>query len=90
MSWTASILVVEKSKALHSLYNELTISPQDIDGPMLDQLSVAQDAAKVLLKNISGPKISISMHGHANGVGWSKKSGYTDDTITVSVSQVVD
>lgn len=90
MSWTASTSTIEKSKALHSLYNELTISPQDMDGPMLDQLSVAQDAVKVLLKNISGPKVRINMYGHANGVGWNKKSGYADDTITVSVSQVID
>jgi hypothetical protein len=88
MSWSANTLIVDKKEINHAIDNP-TISPMDIDGPMLDQLKAAQDVAKELVKSISGPKMRVSMNGHANGVGWNRKEGWSNDSITVSVYQEV-
>lgn len=54
-----------------------------------DQLRIAKAAAKLIIGNIPGPMIIVSMSGHANGVGWQSKEGWANDCISVSVSQVV-
>lgn len=59
-------------------------------GSVADQIRVAKAAAVELLKVIPGPYVSISLSGHANGVGWHKKDGYANDCISVSVSQWVE
>ena len=52
-----------------------------------DQLHAARLAAKRLLHSIPGPYVMVSLSGHANGIGWQKKEGYANDSISVSVSQ---
>jgi hypothetical protein len=62
----------------------------DTSPPALVQVESAKEAAYELLKVIPGPVVAISLSGHANGVGWQEKPGYANDTITVSITQVVD
>lgn len=83
MSWSASTALVQKSKANEAIDN-LTI---EHDEPSQDQLAAGKDAAKLLLKGIPGPFVRISMSGHANGIGWNKKEGYSDDFINIQVVQ---
>jgi len=88
MSWSASTQFVDK-KEIRTAIVAPDIVPREIDGPMLDQLHAAQEAALQLVKSIPGPKVSVTMSGHANGIGWQGKSGWANDTITVTVSQGV-
>ena len=96
MSWNASLNAAYKydiKKALELPILQIPFdfkSFGDADGPILDQISAARDAALELLKGISGPKVGVNLSGHANGVGWHKKEGWANDTITVTVSQLVD
>jgi len=55
-----------------------------------DQLRVAKQAAKLLLASVPGPAVTISLSGHANGVGWQKKEGWANDCISVNVTQAVE
>ncbi len=55
---------------------------------MQDQLRTAQQAAKLIANNVPGPFISVSLNGHANGVGWQGKPGWCNDSITVTVTQI--
>lgn len=61
-----------------------------VDAAVADQIEVARDAAIELAKTVPGPKVTVSLSGHANAVGYQKKSGYANDCITVSVSQWCD
>lgn len=88
MSWSASTLPFDKNHKLYAIH--LDIVPQDINGPMLSQLNDAMDAAQLLIKSIPGPKVIVTLSGHANGVGWNKKDGWVDDCITVTVRQVTE
>lgn len=87
MSWSASLRkAVDKNVGTL----DFDINPQDISGPMLDQFNVAKKAIETIIPNISGPKLQITMSGHANGIGWNKKEGYANDFITVTVYQVTE
>jgi hypothetical protein len=55
-----------------------------------DQIEAGRRAALEIAKTVPGPKISVSMSGHANAVGYQKKEGYANDCITVSVTQWCD
>lgn len=88
MSWSTSTMIVAKAKAPDAI-DQIEI-PQYVEAPALDQIHAAQQAAKELLKLIPGPRVRVSMSGHANGVGWQKKEGWADDCITVTVTQITD
>lgn len=88
MSWSTSTLVIPKAEAIRAI-NTIEI-PQYVEAPALEQIRAAQEAAKELLKYVPGPRVRISMSGHANGVGWQKKDGYADDCITVTVTQITE
>lgn len=85
MSWSISLNPVVKEEA------ELAIDsiefPDYCEPPAKDQILAARRVAKELLKSIPGPMVTISMTGHANGVGWQARPGYADDFISVTVGQ---
>jgi|GEM_PF-5477823 len=85
MSWNVSTNIVRKVEAAWRI-DQLTITPTS-DEPSFDQLEAAKRAAKELLKTLPGPFVTVSLAGHANGVGWQKKPSYANDTITVTVTQ---
>ncbi len=89
MSWSVSFKKpVEKCRvdtAIDELGDQLSVHP-----PAFDQFQAAKDIAKALAKSIPGPYINISLSGHANGVGWYKKDGMANDTISVSASQITE
>ena len=89
MSWSTNFQnPVAKADAVAAL-NELGI-PGAHDGAAVDQLSTAKTAAKILLQNVPGPYVLITMSGHANGVGWHKKEGFANDCISVNVTQMTE
>ncbi len=88
MSWSATVPVTEKA-GIEQAIDAVVTSPADLNGPMFDQLHTAQLAAKLIARCTPGPKVHVSMSGHANGVGWQKKEGWANDCITVSVTQDV-
>jgi len=58
-----------------------------VNAAIRDQIETARAAAVEIAKTVPGPKITVSMSGHANAVGYRKKDGYANDCITVSVTQ---
>ena len=93
MSWSATFPnPVSKAEAIAEI-DKLGIAVNDPDQiaelEAIDQLQAAKDAAKLLLKSVPGPKITVSLSGHANGVGWQQRSGWANAGITVMVHQSV-
>jgi len=90
MSWSLEVRCVKKSELREAL--EIVVLPEYLanDGPMLDQVHAAFDAADLLAKSIPGPYISATFSGHANGVGWQKKEGMANDYINVTVMQICE
>ena len=92
MSWSMSfpkpVLKSEADQAIDKL--GLSEDCPKLCEEMADQLRTAKQAAKVLLTNVPGPYVSISMSGHANAVGWQKKSGMANDGIYVNVQQICE
>ena len=88
MSWNVSTNLVSKSNA------KAAIALLTLDGGQIhsawavDQLETAKNAAREILKGISGPYVVIHLSGHANGSGWNQKPPYANDMINVSVQQV--
>ena len=89
MSWNISSNVVAKITA-EKVIDDLWPGDQ-IDGnwPAAYQLKLAKEAAKILCKGIPGPYVTITLCGHANGIGWQKKEGWSNDSVSVSVAQVI-
>lgn len=84
MSWSAgtkSIVKHEADAAIDALTTGTNIPEHE------DQLRVAKQAAKLVLANIPGPCVIVSMSGHANAVGWNKKEGWANDCISINVTQ---
>lgn len=89
MSWSASFVKpVPKAEADTAIDNLTTHGP--LEGPAFDQLRSAKSAAKAIIAIIPGPYITVSLSGHANGVGWQKKDGMANDCITVNVGQITE
>lgn len=86
MSWSVSMKPTKKADVDAAID---ALSTNTSDGPMEDQLRVAKLAAKLLAFNVPGPYLYVSMSGHANGVGWQEKSGWSNDCISVSISQTL-
>jgi hypothetical protein len=87
MSWSTGTKAVAKIKADEAI-DALTLSNQEDWHD--DQLRIAKLAAKMILLNIPGPFVIVSLHGHGNGVGWNKKDGWASDSITVTVTQMFE
>lgn len=87
MSWSTGTKAIVKSEA-DAAIDALTTGTTDPQHE--DQLRTAKLAAKVLLANVPGPFVSISLSGHANGVGWQKKEGWANDCISVNVTQMFE
>jgi hypothetical protein len=84
MSWTTS--TAGRKEEVDHFIDALGV-PHALDGRACDQLSAAKRAAKEVLKSVPGPRVAVTLSGHANGVGWHKKDGYSNDFITISVTQ---
>lgn len=90
MSWSASLDPVKKTEAAAAI-DSLQVPRSGPDNqPMDDQIAVAKAAAKALLATVPGPMVAVSINGHANGLGWQKKQGWANDSISVSVWQVTE
>ena len=88
MSWSTGTKVSVSKAEADAAIDALTTGTSD---PMHeDQLRVAKQAAKLLLTNIPGPYVRVNLNGHANGVGWQKREGWSSDCITVSVTQTYE
>lgn len=87
MSWSAGTKSVAKSEA-DAAIDALIAGTGDPTHD--DQLRVAKQAAKLLLANIPGPYVTVSLSGHANGIGWQKKDGWSNDCISVNVTQQME
>jgi len=87
MSWSASCCGT-KAELGNGGVDTAPTSPAVLDQPMAKQHAAARVVALQLIEQVPGPKLSISMAGHANGVGELAKPGSANDYITVSVTQV--
>ena len=89
MSWSASFTKpVKKAEALDEL-DKLSTGAQT-EAPAIDQCRLAKIAVRELLLGIPGPYVTVSINGHANGVGWKKKEGWANDCISVTVTQMCE
>jgi hypothetical protein len=86
MSWSFSTKEPIKREEAFDRICELK-PPDGLEGAAIAQFESAKAAAIEIAAVIPGPYVSVSMSGHANGVGWQKKEGYANDCITVSVTQ---
>jgi hypothetical protein len=85
MSWSLQTGIVRKQDAVAAV---MQLKPShDVDAPTEDQIYHAKKTALELVRGVPGPFVSVSMSGHANGVGWQQKEGYANDCINVSVTQ---
>lgn len=90
MSWSKSFSRPVPKNEVEITIDSLEFPDAANQGPAYDQFTLAKYAAKTLCAGIPGPFIQVSMSGHANGVGWQKKEGWSNDCITISVVQVTD
>jgi hypothetical protein len=88
MSWSVTTNLVSKGNAKAAIALLGLNGNQIHSAWAVDQLETAKNAAREIIKGISGPYLVVSLSGHANGTGWNSKAGYSSDTINVSVSQV--
>jgi len=88
MSWAASI-TPQSRENFDSAIDAVVPSPEALDEHMQKQFDKAKEIVKALAPIIPGPQLSASMAGHANGVGDNKKDGWANDSVTISVYQVV-
>lgn len=86
MSWNASFLKAVPRIEAAAAIDQLSAG-QQTEGPAIAQCELAKKAAKAILDGIPGPYVQVSMSGHANGIGWKKKVGWSNDTISVTVAQ---
>jgi hypothetical protein len=92
MSWTISTGLLSKGNAEKGI-DRLELDAGDGDSPStysaatLDQFQTAKNAAKELIKGMPGPYVTVSLSGHANGVGFQKSPGMSNDFISIGVAQ---
>ncbi len=89
MTWNVSfkepVRKVDADTAIQALHTDA-----HVEGPEIEQCEAAKRAAKELLKSIPGPYVQVYLTGHANGVGWQKKEGWSNDCISIGISQVTE
>lgn len=90
MSWSISTGLLSKNKAAKQI-DALQLEQQTSDyvhsAAALDQFETAKNAAKELIKGMAGPYVTVTFSGHANGVGFQKISGMSNDFISIGVNQ---
>lgn len=87
MSWSVSTGLVKKS-GLQFAIQGLNLPEEQMNrDESLDQLNAAKMAALMLAMATPGPYVTVSLTGHANGVGWHKKEGMSNDFISINVYQ---
>lgn len=89
MSWSASFVKPVPKREAAAAISALSTGSQT-EGPAIDQCELAKHVAHSLLPIIPGPFIQVTLSGHANGVGWQKKDGWSNDCINVSICQVTE
>ncbi len=89
MSWSASLVKPVRKIDAVAYIDRLSTGAQ-IEGPAIDQCELAKKAVKALLPGIPGPYVQVSLSGHANGVGWQQKEGWSNDCIIISIAQVTE
>jgi hypothetical protein len=62
--------------------------PIELDEHMAKQHAAARIVALQLIEHVPGPKLLVSMTGHANGIGEVEKPGWSNDYINVKVMQI--
>lgn len=87
MSWSASVSSHSRAN-FNAAVNSVAPSPTVLDEHMAKQFETAKEVIKTIASIIPGPMLSASMAGHANGVGDNPKPGWSNDYVTVTVSQV--
>jgi hypothetical protein len=92
MSWSMSTCGTRKELAgdgtAPGLIETTPTSPAELDEHMAKQHAAARVVALQLIEQVPGPRIAVSLSGHANGVGDVAKPGWANDCINISVSQV--
>ena len=89
MSWSASFVKPVRKFGAAEAIDRLSTGAQT-EGPAIDQCELAKKAAKKLPAGIPGPYVQVTLSGHANGVGWQKKEGWSNDCISISIVQVTE
>ena len=89
MSWSASFTKPVAMRDAAAAISALSTGAQT-EGPAIDQCELAKHVAHSLLPIIPGPYIQVSLSGHANGIGWQKKEGWSNDCISVNISQITE
>lgn len=93
MSWSASL---PRPVPHHEAKQAIDQIPFPYDADTLEtraaraQFEVAKRAAKAIVHSIPGPYVMVGMSGHANGIGWQAKEGWSNDMISVAVNQITD
>jgi hypothetical protein len=85
MSWNINTGIVRKAEAPRVI--EALQLTGEHEPYALDQFEEAKDVAILLLRSIPGPYVTVNMTGHANGVGYQGKGGWSNDFVNVSVCQ---
>jgi hypothetical protein len=88
MSGSIQSGIIRKSEAA-KVISGLKLSVET-DPWTLDQFEEAKDVALLLLKSVPGPHITVVMNGHANGLGYHGREGWSADFVNVSVNQVIE
>lgn len=88
MSWSASVSPHSREN-FDAAVDAATPSPAQLDEHMQKQFDKAREIVKAMAPIIPGPMLTASMAGHANGVGDNKKDGWANDSLTVTVQQIV-
>jgi len=89
MSWSANLKEKTAKRDIETAI-DILLPDHVIDDMAYDQLRAAKRAAKEIAKSVPGPFLSVILSGHANGVGWQKKEGWANDTISVTVTQMTE
>jgi len=89
VSWIASFVKPVPKRQAAAAISALSTGRQT-EGPAIDQCELAKHVAHSILPIIPGPFIQVTLSGHANGVGWQKKEGCSNDCISVSVVQITE
>lgn len=85
MSWSIQSKSIKREEAFDRICE---LAPNDqMDGPARAQFETAKEAAIEIVAALPGPYVRVSLSGHSNGIGWQEKSGYSYETISVSVTQ---
>lgn len=91
MSWSKSVYPQVAKGDVPAVLADLILGPNSHDPVVQAAMEAQFEAAKPLvlamLETVPGPYVTITMSGHANGVGEVSKPGWSNDSLTVSMQQ---